>query len=69
MKNKAAELEKYLKMPESDINVVDNNGWTPLHEAARNKSIDCIRLLIKYRLNPSEGKVVGFFFIYNITFF
>lgn len=44
----------------SIINIKDKGGWTPLHRACRNKSLDCIVLLVQHgadiHLLTNEGR-------------
>lgn len=55
MKNKAAELVKLLAVPGADVNLRDNIGWTPLHEACHHGSIACVELLLKYVPRAAAG--------------
>ncbi|XP_007475347.1 ankyrin repeat and SOCS box protein 3 isoform X2 [Monodelphis domestica] len=47
-------LRKLLKKGYS-VDVADNRGWMPIHEAAYHNSVECLRLLI--RSEPSERHV------------
>ncbi|BFY99157.1 hypothetical protein BsWGS_02197 [Bradybaena similaris] len=48
MKNKAADLVKLLAVPGANVNLRDNIGWTPLHEACHHGSVACVELLLKH---------------------
>lgn len=39
-------LDKVLEM-EADVNVIDTNGWTPLHHAAYYGELDAINTLFE----------------------
>lgn len=50
-------LRKLLKKGRS-VDVADNRGWMPIHEAAYHNSIECLRMLINAgKVNSRWGKV------------
>lgn len=52
-KNKVHELKELLKDPNIDVNVMDNFGWTALHEAVRYGAVSCVYELLEYK--PALG--------------
>ena len=52
-KGDAERLKKILQMPEVDVNVVDYNNNTPLHEAVLNGRIECVKLLLNFVPHPT----------------
>lgn len=49
-------LRKLLKKGRS-VDVADNRGWMPIHEAAYHNSIECLRMLINAgKVNSRYGK-------------
>ena len=44
-------LSEALLTPNVNINVRDNNGWTPLHEACLAGRIECVRKLLSFNPN------------------
>ena len=44
-------LRKLVKQHPEMINAPDNNGWQPIHEAARADAQDCVQLLIENGAN------------------
>nr|XP_024215383.1 SMC5-SMC6 complex localization factor protein 1-like isoform X1 [Halyomorpha halys] len=55
-------LSAALRSKEVNVNIADNAGWTPLHNAAHYNSIDCFKLLIKHRLTaPAEADKLNIF--------
>ncbi|XP_063244677.1 uncharacterized protein LOC134545533 isoform X1 [Bacillus rossius redtenbacheri] len=51
------ELEAFLSDPTIDVNVPDNAGWTPLHEAATSGKVENVDKLIMYRPPGTMGGV------------
>ena len=50
-------LRKLLKKGRS-IDVADNRGWMPIHEAAYHNSVECLRLLIHAgKVNSRYGRL------------
>ena len=41
-------------------NVVDHEGWTPIHEAANNGHLKIVKLLMKVTDNPNAPDHFGF---------
>ncbi|XP_073992414.1 uncharacterized protein isoform X2 [Rhodnius prolixus] len=52
--NQFEKLEEIIKSPSTNVNIQDNYGWTPLHESAKYNAVDCLKLLLKYRLSPGS---------------
>lgn len=52
-RNDVKELGLILKEQDLDINFADRFGRTPLHEAARQGHVDCIRYLLSSRHNSN----------------
>jgi len=48
IRNEVDKMSEYLCVPGVDVNITDNAGWTPLHEACNHGSIECVKLLLKY---------------------
>ncbi|KAK7068076.1 hypothetical protein SK128_001182 [Halocaridina rubra] len=48
MKGSAKDVQELLSVPGIDVNLCDNNGWTPLHEAALRGHYECVKLLLNY---------------------
>ena len=49
IKNNPSRLKELLAVPGIDVNVADNFGWTPLHEACNHGHIECVKLLLAYQ--------------------
>ncbi|KAM9330951.1 SMC5-SMC6 complex localization factor protein 1 [Gastrophryne carolinensis] len=45
--NNVKKLTTHLRLPGVDINVKDNAGWTPLHEACNHGSTECVREILQ----------------------
>ncbi|CAL1532204.1 unnamed protein product [Lymnaea stagnalis] len=52
-RNNVEKLQQLLTVPGVDVNLKDNIGWTPLHEACHHGSYDCVMLLLKYVPNTT----------------
>lgn len=50
-------LRKLLKKGRS-VDVADNRGWMPIHEAAYHNSVECLQMLL-HTGKVYEGKVCG----------
>jgi ankyrin repeat protein len=53
-----------------DLNIVDKNGWTPLHHAARNNALNSIEFLLDngvddIRLNKQQEAPIHVAIIHN----
>jgi len=44
-------MMKVIKEDESQIHQADNNGWTPLHEAARGGHTEVVKILVKHKVD------------------
>lgn len=50
-------LRKLLKKGRS-VDVADNRGWMPIHEAAYHNSVECLRMLIHAgKVNSGYGRL------------
>ncbi len=49
----ALRLSERLIKAGADINVSQNGGWTPLHQAAAHGNIELVRMLLRYGANPN----------------
>ncbi|CAL1537378.1 unnamed protein product, partial [Lymnaea stagnalis] len=47
-RNNVEKLKQLLAVPGVDVNLKDNDGWTPLHEACNHGSYGCVMLLLDY---------------------
>jgi ankyrin repeat protein len=46
--------------PDTNLNVTDSQGWTPLFHAAHQGSIEALKLLIQAGADVNHGKETGF---------
>lgn len=53
--NNLEALRKCLQCPETNVNLADHAGWTPLHNAAAYNSVGSVKLLVTYRFPPIKG--------------
>ncbi|KAK6991205.1 hypothetical protein BgiMline_014560 [Biomphalaria glabrata] len=47
-RNNAIKLQELLLIPGVNVNLKDNAGWTPLHEACNRGNLDCVCLLLRH---------------------
>ncbi|XP_052106398.1 SMC5-SMC6 complex localization factor protein 1-like [Mytilus californianus] len=48
IKNDVLKLKQLLKVPGVDVNIQDNAGWTPMHEACNHGRVQCVEELLHF---------------------
>ncbi|KAL5017352.1 hypothetical protein ScPMuIL_006941 [Solemya velum] len=48
IKNDINKLDELLEVPGIDVNIKDNAGWTPLHEACNHGNLQCVTKLLNF---------------------
>lgn len=55
------DVDKFREMlnKENDLNIIDNSGWTPLHNTAKKRYLEVAEVLLNYRADSNANENTG----------
>lgn len=59
-KTNVSKIQSALASPDIDVNIMDNFGWSPLHEAVAKGHLSNVKALLSYQPPPGQ-----YCFLYN----